>query len=286
MFTKPRIDVWCVAIFDINVTKELLENKWHTICISIDRKTEIGLQLCNHLGIESGKEWIFDDPNIDWGLVACSVQSVRQMENGMGAVNEVLDNMLYYPQSRSHVISICLRAFYIPPKIIICWATFIFKGDDLTFAHYIWWVTGCGNSWSHECLLSLSCESFVCCMSSKQNNCFHADSMYYFSTFPVLRQGFFSDDDSYTFSTGIRLGYDLHNLWCATRGAVWLLNEQCEICICMLAYHKRVHTQQCFHTYQVRFCLCVYMFVLYLLAWSIGYIDNVPYCSTFESWMQ
>jgi len=55
----------------------------------------------------------------------------------MGAVNEVLDNMLYYPQSRSHVISICLRAFYIPPKIIICWATFIFKGDDLTFAHYI-----------------------------------------------------------------------------------------------------------------------------------------------------
>ena len=149
MFTKPRIDVWCVAIFDINVTKELLENKWHTICISIDRKTEIGLQLCNHLGIESGKEWIFDDPNIDWGLVACSVQSFRQMENGMGAVNEVLDNMLYYPQSRSHVISICL-AFYTPPKIIICWATFIFKGDDLTFAHYIWWVTGFGNSWRHE----------------------------------------------------------------------------------------------------------------------------------------
>ena len=38
----------------------------------------------------------------------------------MGAVDEVLD-----------------KAFYIPPKIIICWATFIFKGDDLTFAHYI-----------------------------------------------------------------------------------------------------------------------------------------------------
>jgi len=36
----------------------------------------------------------------------------------MGAVIEVLDNMLHYPQSRSHVISICL-AFYIPPKIII-----------------------------------------------------------------------------------------------------------------------------------------------------------------------
>lgn len=104
-------------------------------------KPEIGTELCTHLGIEGGEEWIYADPENDaydrlqlnrgWDTMVRPATAFRfkdRIFGGKGSMKQLFE-----------VLGKWKDAVYIPSKIEQSTnhgGTFIFDGDDVVFAHY------------------------------------------------------------------------------------------------------------------------------------------------------
>lgn len=106
-------------------------------------KPEIGLKLCDHLGIENGEEWIFADPENDaydrlelnrgWDTMMSPATAFRFRDRIFGGKGSLEFAQLF------EVLGKWKDAVYVPPKIEQSTnhgGTFIFNGDDTVFAHY------------------------------------------------------------------------------------------------------------------------------------------------------
>jgi len=128
-----------------------LANQVKFALISIG-KPSIGLELCEHLGIEGGDDWIYADPENDaydrlelnrgWGTMISPATAFRFRDRIFGSLfggsNEEKKG---YEEFRQlfEVLGKWKDAVYIPPKIEQSTnhgGTFIFNGDDTVFAHY------------------------------------------------------------------------------------------------------------------------------------------------------
>lgn len=145
---------------------ELLENNIKFALVSIG-KPEIGLQLCKHLDIKDGEEWIFADPENDaydnlslnrgWDTMIRPATAFRFKDRIFGGKGESLDKLFDVlgkwkdgklvlvclaftcPTEISALTCYFIAAIYVPPKIEQSTnhgGTFIFKGDAIIFAHY------------------------------------------------------------------------------------------------------------------------------------------------------
>jgi len=119
----------------------LLANDIQFALVSIG-KPEIGLELCDHLGIKDGEEWIFADPENDaydrlelnrgWDTMIIPATAFRFKDRifggGKGSMKQLFE-----------VLGKWKDAVYAPPKLEQSTnhgGTFIFDGDDIVFAHY------------------------------------------------------------------------------------------------------------------------------------------------------
>jgi len=104
-------------------------------------KPEIGRELCTHLGIEDGEEWIFADPenetydklalNRGWNTMIRPETAFRFRDRIFGSSGS-LDQLF-------EVLGKWKDAVYIPPKIEQSTnhgGAFLFKGGEVVFAHY------------------------------------------------------------------------------------------------------------------------------------------------------
>jgi len=100
------------------------------------------LQLCKHLNIKDGEEWIFADPENDaydnlslnrgWDTMIRPATAFRFKDRIFAGKDESLDKLF-------DVLGKWKDAVYVPPKIEQSTnhgGTFIFKGDAIIFAHY------------------------------------------------------------------------------------------------------------------------------------------------------
>lgn len=105
-------------------------------------KPEIGKQLCGHLGIDGGEDWIFADPENDaydrlrlnrgWDTMIRPATAFRFKDRIFGGKGGSMKQLF-------EVLGKWKDAVYIPPKIEQSTnhgGTFIFNGEDLVFAHY------------------------------------------------------------------------------------------------------------------------------------------------------
>eukprot|EP00984_Skeletonema_dohrnii_P037684 scaffold39998_cov167-Skeletonema_dohrnii-CCMP3373.AAC.4 len=103
-------------------------------------KPEIGLELCDHLGIDNGQEYIYADPENDcysnlalnsgWNTMIRPATAFRFKDrfSQRGSMNSLFE-----------VLGKWKDAVYIPPKLEQSTnhgGTFIFRDDEVLFAHY------------------------------------------------------------------------------------------------------------------------------------------------------
>mmetsp|Transcript_41921 Transcript_41921/g.75545 ORF Transcript_41921/g.75545 Transcript_41921/m.75545 type:complete len:127 (-) Transcript_41921:145-525(-) len=101
------------------------------------------MELCKHLGIENGEEWIFADPENDaydrlelnrgWGTMISPATALRFKDRIFGGKGSFEFEQLF------EVLGKWKDAFYLPPKLEQSTnhgGTFIFNGDDTVFAYY------------------------------------------------------------------------------------------------------------------------------------------------------
>lgn len=113
----------------------------HFSLVSIG-KPEIGMELCNHLGIDGGDAWIFADPENDaydrlqlnrgWDTMLRPATAFRFRDRIFGGGKGSLDQLF-------EVLGKWKDAVYVPPKFEQSTnhgGTFIFNGDAVVFAHY------------------------------------------------------------------------------------------------------------------------------------------------------
>ncbi|KAL7509233.1 hypothetical protein ACHAXN_007151 [Cyclotella atomus] len=119
---------------------ELLANNIQFVLVSIG-KPEIGLELCKHLGVESGPDFIFADPenevydklalNRGWDTMIRPATAFRFKDRIFGS-GQSLDSLF-------EVLGKWKDAVYIPPKLEQSTnhgGTFIFNGENVVFVHY------------------------------------------------------------------------------------------------------------------------------------------------------
>jgi len=115
------------------------KTKFNFILISIG-KPEIGLELCGHLGINNGQEYIFADPENDCYSKLALNSGWNTMIRPATAFR--FKDRLSQPGSMKSLFEVLGKwkdAVYIPPKIEQSTnhgGTFIFRDEEVLFAHY------------------------------------------------------------------------------------------------------------------------------------------------------
>lgn len=120
---------------------KLLANNVRFALVSIG-KPEIGMELCAHLGLKDGEEWIFADPENDaydrlelnrgWETMINPATAFRFRDRIFGGGKGSMEQLF-------EVLGKWKNAVYMPPKLEQSTnhgGTFIFDGDDVVFAHY------------------------------------------------------------------------------------------------------------------------------------------------------
>lgn len=116
------------------------KTKFNFVLISIG-KPEIGLKLCEHLGVANGQEYIYADPenecytnlalNSGWNTMIRPATAFRFKDRIFGQKGSM--------KSLFEVLGKWSDAVYIPPKIEQSTnhgGTFVLKDDEVLLAHY------------------------------------------------------------------------------------------------------------------------------------------------------
>ncbi|KAL3808684.1 hypothetical protein ACHAXA_009237 [Cyclostephanos tholiformis] len=125
-----------------NKRNELANANVHTSLISIG-KPEVGLSLCEHLGVRDGMDWIYADPNNGlydalmtnrgWDSMIRPATALRFKDRIFGGKEGGSLDQLF------EVLGKWNKAFYIPPKLeqsTIHGGTFVLSPTSVLFAHY------------------------------------------------------------------------------------------------------------------------------------------------------